>query len=106
MAHSLERRNSARGQISAKLASTVGGAKYMVGMLDEVIGAVRETRNAADQPLEASQAAEAAAADPQRRIEDGRRTFIGSPPAGCCRRPHMLPAVSRAKMTEAVSKLS
>ena len=73
VARSLEQQNSATDEISSNVASAAGGAKGMMGVLDEVTAAVGETRNAAAKVLEASESVEAAAAGLQRRIED----FLG-----------------------------
>ena len=69
VARSLEQQNSATDEISRNVSSAAGGAKGMVGVLDEVTGAASETRTAASKVLEASQSVEAAAADLQHRIE-------------------------------------
>ena len=66
---SLEQQNSATDEISRNVSSAAGGAKGMVGVLDEVTGAAGETRTAAGKVLEASESVEAAAADLQHRIE-------------------------------------
>ena len=73
VARSLEQQNSATDEISHNVSSAAGGAQGMVGVLDEVTGAARETRNAASQVLEASQSVESAATGLQHRIED----FLG-----------------------------
>ncbi len=66
---SLEQQNSATDEISRNVSSAAGGARGMVGVLDEVTGAASETRTAAAKVLEASESVEAAAADLQHRIE-------------------------------------
>jgi len=73
VARSLEQQNSATDEISSNVASAAGGAKGMVDVLDEVTGAVGETRKAAAEVLKASESVEAAGSGLQRRIED----FLG-----------------------------
>ena len=69
VARSLEQQNSATDEISRNVSSAAGGARGMVGVLDEVTGAAGETRTAASKVLEASESVEAAATDLQHRIE-------------------------------------
>jgi methyl-accepting chemotaxis protein len=69
VARSLEQQDSATDEISHNVASAAGGAKLMVSVLNEVTGAVDETRGAAGKVLEASESVEAAAAGLQQRIE-------------------------------------
>jgi methyl-accepting chemotaxis protein len=69
VARSLEQQDSATEEISHNVASAAGGAKMMVAVLDDVTGAVDETRQAAGKVLEASESVEAAAAGLQHRIE-------------------------------------
>lgn len=73
VARSLEQQDSATEEISRNVVSAAGGAKMMVAVLDDVTGAVDETREAASGVLDASESVEAAAAGLQNRIE----TFLG-----------------------------
>lgn len=73
VARSLEQQDSATEEISRNVVSAAGGAKMMVAVLDDVTGAVGETREAASGVLDASESVEAAAAGLQNRIE----TFLG-----------------------------
>jgi methyl-accepting chemotaxis protein len=69
VALSLQQQDSATDEISHNVASAAEGAKGMVNVLNEVTGAVRDTRNAASKVLEASETVETAAASLQRGIE-------------------------------------
>jgi methyl-accepting chemotaxis protein len=69
VARSLDQQDSATGEISHNVSSAADGAKGMVAVLDEVTGAVDDTRSAAGKVLDASESVEAAAAGLQQRIE-------------------------------------
>lgn len=69
VAVSLKQQDSATDEIAHNVASAAEGAKMVVAVLDDVTGAVDETRQAASGVLEASQAVETAASGLQRRIE-------------------------------------
>jgi len=69
VARTLDQQNSATGEIARNVSSAADGAKGTVGVLDEVSGAVGQTRDAAGRVLDASAQVAAAAADLQRRIE-------------------------------------
>jgi methyl-accepting chemotaxis protein len=69
VARSLEQQDSATDEIAHNVASAAQGAKMVVTVLDDVTGAVDDTRQAASGVLEASQAVEAAANGLQQRIE-------------------------------------
>ena len=73
VARSLEQQNDATGEISQNVASAAGGAESMVSVLNEVTGAVGETRNAAAKVLKASESVGTVAADLQHRIKE----FLG-----------------------------
>ena len=66
---SLEQQDSATAEISRNVAGAAQGAKLMVAVLDDVTGAVGDTRTAAGKVLAASESVEAAAVGLQRRIE-------------------------------------
>jgi methyl-accepting chemotaxis protein len=67
---SLEQQDAATEEISRNVAGAAHGAKLMVAVLDDVTGAVGDTRAAAGKVLAASESVEAAAVGLQRRIEN------------------------------------
>lgn len=69
VAVSLKQQDSATDEIAHNVASAAQGAKMVVAVLNDVTGAVDDTRQAASGVLEASQAVEAAASRLQQRIE-------------------------------------
>jgi PAS domain S-box-containing protein len=73
VAASLQQQDNATDEISHNVASAATGAKGMAAVLDEVMRAVGDTRNAANKVLEASETVESAASSLQRGIED----FLG-----------------------------
>jgi methyl-accepting chemotaxis protein len=73
VAASLQQQDNATDEISHNVASAATGAKGMAAVLDEVMRAVGDTRNAANKVLEASETVESAAGSLQRGIED----FLG-----------------------------
>jgi methyl-accepting chemotaxis protein len=70
VARSLEEQDAATEEISRNVSFAADGAKAMVAVLDNVTGAVAETRNAASEVLAASESVEAASAGLQHRIEN------------------------------------
>ncbi|MEJ2625989.1 MAG: methyl-accepting chemotaxis protein, partial [Pseudolabrys sp.] len=73
VASSLGQQSSATGEISKNVASAAGGAEGVVSVLNDVTGAVCETRSAASKVLQAAGSVETAAEDLQHRIRD----FLG-----------------------------
>jgi methyl-accepting chemotaxis protein len=73
VAVALTQQDSATEEISRNVSGAAEGAKAMVAVLEEVTGAVGDTRSAAGKVLEASESVEAAAARLQLRIE----SFLG-----------------------------
>jgi methyl-accepting chemotaxis protein len=69
VAASLEEQNVATGEISRNVASAAEGAKVVVSMLDQVAGAVGQTRNHADTVLKASETVATAAAKLQKNVD-------------------------------------
>jgi methyl-accepting chemotaxis protein len=69
VAASLQQQDNATEEISHNVASAATGAKGMAAVLDEVMRAVGDTRNAANKVLEASETVESAANSLQRGIE-------------------------------------
>jgi methyl-accepting chemotaxis protein len=69
VAASLQQQDNATDEISHNVASAATGAKGMATVLDEVMRAVGDTRNAANKVLEASETVESAASSLQRGIE-------------------------------------
>jgi len=69
VALSLQQQDNATDEISHNVASAATGAKGMAAVLDEVMRAVGDTRNAANKVLEASETVESAANSLQRGIE-------------------------------------
>jgi methyl-accepting chemotaxis protein len=69
VARSLEQQDSATDEIAHNVASAAQGSKMAVAVLDDVTGAVNETRQAASGVLDASQSVETAAGRLQDRIE-------------------------------------
>ena len=69
VALSLQQQDNATEEISHNVASAATGAKGMAAVLDEVMRAVGDTRNAANKVLEASETVESAANSLQRGIE-------------------------------------
>jgi methyl-accepting chemotaxis protein len=70
---SVQQQNSATDEISHSVASAAKGTRHMVKVLDEVAGAVAQTRTAAETVLKASDAVEAAAVDLRAEV----RNFLG-----------------------------
>jgi methyl-accepting chemotaxis protein len=73
VALALTQQDNATEEISRNVSGAAEGAKAMVAVLEEVTGAVGDTRSAAGKVLEASESVEAAAARLQLRIE----SFLG-----------------------------
>ncbi|MDP2410190.1 MAG: methyl-accepting chemotaxis protein [Pseudolabrys sp.] len=69
VALALEQQDSATGDISRNVSGAAAGAKMIVAVLDDVTGAVDETRDAAGKVLAASESVEDAATGLQQRIE-------------------------------------
>ena len=69
VAASLEEQNFATNEISRNVASAAAGTKAVVSVLDQVAGAVSQTRNSADTVRTASTAVETAAAKLQENVE-------------------------------------
>lgn len=69
VAASLKQQDNATDEIAHNVASAAEGAKMAVAVLDDVTGAVNETRQAARGVLDASQSVETAAGRLQERIE-------------------------------------
>jgi NO-binding membrane sensor protein with MHYT domain len=66
---SIEQQNVATGEISSNVASAANETKAVVAVLDEVAGAVRATRSAADTVLEASETVAAAVSTLRENVE-------------------------------------
>jgi methyl-accepting chemotaxis protein len=66
---SLQQQDSATDEISRNVAGAAQGARLMVAVLDDMTGAVSDTRAAAGKVLAASESVEAASVGLQRRIE-------------------------------------
>ena len=60
VASAVEQQNAATGEISINVANAAAGTRDIVNVLDDVTGAVSETRNSADTVLMASEAVETA----------------------------------------------
>jgi methyl-accepting chemotaxis protein len=69
VAASLAEQNAATGEISRNVTSAAEGAKVVVSVLDQVAGAVSETRNHADTVLKASETVAMAAAKLQKNVD-------------------------------------
>jgi len=69
VAASLAEQNAATGEISRNVASAAEGAKVVVSVLDQVAGAVSETRNHADTVLKASETVATAAVKLQKNVD-------------------------------------
>jgi methyl-accepting chemotaxis protein len=69
VATSLAEQNAATGEISRHVASAAEGAKVVVSVLDQVAGAVSETRNHADTVLKASERVATAAVKLQKNVD-------------------------------------
>jgi methyl-accepting chemotaxis protein len=69
VAASLAEQNLATGDISRNVASAAEGAKEVVSVLDQVAGAVSETRSHADTVLKASETVATAAAELQKNVD-------------------------------------
>jgi methyl-accepting chemotaxis protein len=70
VAGSLEEQNAATGEIFRNMTNAADGAKVVVSVLDQVAGAVRQTRSSADTVLKASETVAAAAAKLQENVDD------------------------------------
>ncbi len=70
---SIQEQNEATGEISQNVSSAAGGARIVVSVLSEVVGAATETRQSAQTVLDASQAVEKAAANLRAEVE----AFLG-----------------------------
>ena len=70
VAASLQEQNVATGEISRNVASAAEGAKVVVSVLDQVAGAVSQTRSYADTVLKASEAVETGAAKLQENVDN------------------------------------
>ena len=70
VAASLQEQNIATGEISRNVASAADGAKVIVAVLDQVAGAVSQTRGSADTVLQASEKVATAAAKLQENIDN------------------------------------
>ena len=69
VASAVEQQNAATGEISINVANAAAGTRDIVNVLDDVTGAVSETRNSADTVLMASEAVEAAGANLRQKVE-------------------------------------
>ena len=70
VATSLQEQNVATGEIFRNVASAAEGAKVVVSVLDQVAGAVSQTRGYADTVLKASETVATAAAKLQENVDD------------------------------------
>jgi methyl-accepting chemotaxis protein len=70
VATSLQAQNIATGEISRNVASVADGAKVIVAVLDQVAGAVNQSRGSADTVLEASEKVATAGAKLQENIDN------------------------------------
>jgi methyl-accepting chemotaxis protein len=70
VAASLEEQNAATGEIFRNVANAAEGAKVIVSVLDQVAGAVGQTRSSADTVLKASETVATAAAKLQENVDD------------------------------------
>jgi len=66
---SIHEQNAATGEISQNVSSAAGGARIVVSVLSEVVGAAVETRQSAQTVLDASQSVEKAAANLRGEVE-------------------------------------
>ncbi len=70
VASSLQEQNAATGEIFRNVANAAEGAKVVVSVLDQVAGAVSQTRSHADTVLKASETVATAAAKLQENVDD------------------------------------
>ena len=70
VASSLQQQNDATGEIFRNVANAAEGAKVVVAVLDQVAGAVSQTRSYADTVLKASETVATAAAKLQENVDD------------------------------------
>jgi methyl-accepting chemotaxis protein len=70
VAGSLQEQNAATGEIFRNVANAADGAKVVVSVLDQVAGAVSQTRSYADTVLKASETVATAAAKLQESVDD------------------------------------
>ncbi|HZP77901.1 MAG TPA: PAS-domain containing protein [Pseudolabrys sp.] len=73
VATSIQEQNAATGEISHNVSSAAGGARIVVSVLSEVVGAATETRQSAQTVLDASHSVEKAAANLRSEVE----AFLG-----------------------------